>query len=359
MAPRPVGDETVDHPPSSLTAVGVDIFAGGFTLGVERHFRVRAHLEHGPYGVATFKLNRPHVPVFHGKDKWPRESFRDVDFMYANPPCAVVSVCGGSVRRGGDSWRTDPRVQCIRDVVDLACEARPKVLALESVTQLRTRAGELVNEQVAKLLEAGYSVTHLLVNTGWHGSPNLRKRYFLTAHRVPLSLERLNYAPPDTVGHILGTVSDPGWVPPTRPDHARLYDLMAPGVKLRTAWERAHPEATWTRNSDGGVVGRPRFAEYRLDAAAPMAVFYGDFYWHPTEPRRIGLNEAKALCGFPDDFQFHQPGPAYSEMARGVMPAMADWLARQVAASLRGERRGTVLEPGSRVHIHDIRKEPT
>ena len=346
------------HPDAPLTAVGVDIFAGGFTLGVERHFRVLAHLEHNDYGVKTFKLNRPHVPVFHGKSEWPRERYRDVDFMYANPPCAIVSVCGASVRNGPGSWRSDPRTQCIRDVVDLACEVRPRVLALESVTQLRTRAGELVNEQVAKLLAAGYSVTHLLVNTGWHGSPNCRKRYFLTAHRVPLSFERLNYAPPDTVERTLGRVAAPGWLPRVNPEHARLWHRVPPGRGLREAWEKEHPPETWV-NTGSGVQGRPRFTEYRLQADAPMGVFYGDFYWHPTEPRRVGLEEAKALCGFPEDFQFHRPGPAYSEMARGVMPAMADWLARQVAASLRGRHAGPALAAGGHVHVHDIRKEPT
>lgn len=341
-----------------LTAVGCNIFAGGFTLGVEKSFRVKAHLEHDDYGVKTFKLNRPHVPVFHGRSRWPLERFEGVDLLYANPPCAIVSVCGRSLREGAGAWRSDPRTQRVRDITELALAIRPRVLAMESVVQMYTRARELVNDQAARLLEAGYGVTHLMVNTGWHGTPQTRKRYFLMAHREPLSFERLNYAPPDTIGEVLREVSNPGWIPRAYPDHARLAALAQPNHGIRAGWEREHPPETWER-SVNGVVGRPRMLEYKLDPSRVMGVFYGDFFWHPTEPRRIGLNEAKALCGFPEDFQFHRPGPAYSEMARGVMPAMGAWLARQVAGSLGGRRDGRVVGGAGTVNVLDLRRAPT
>ena len=42
-----------------MKAIGSHIFAGGFTLGVEKHFDVLAHFEgDGAYGADTFALNR-------------------------------------------------------------------------------------------------------------------------------------------------------------------------------------------------------------------------------------------------------------------------------------------------------------
>lgn len=343
-----------------LKAVGVDIFAGGFTLGVERHFDVLCHLEHGPYGVGTFRLNRPHVPVHHPPSSWPLSELAGrVDFMYANPPCAIVSVAGAGIRHGhADNWRRDPRTQCIRDVIDAAVVVRPRALALESVTRLYTHAGELVNEQVAKLLSAGYGVTHLLVNVSWHGAHQQRKRYFLLAHLTPLSFERLNYAPPDTLDEVLSEVGDPGWSAPVKPAVAALAARCRPGEGLREVWERDNPPDTWVEGPNG-VVGRPRMMEFRLPGDRVAGVFFGDFHWHPRENRRLGLNEAKALCGFPADYQFSHPPGAFSEMARGVMPPMAGWLARQVARSLDGEHAGTVLPGAGHVNVHDIRRPPT
>lgn len=334
---------------SGLTAVGCNIYAGGFSLGVETQFRVLAHLEHDAYGVSTFRLNRPYIPVFHGKERWP--SFEHVDLLYANPPCAIVSQCGRSL---GDpeSWRIDPRTQRHRDIVDLAVALRPRVLVVESVTQLLTRARPLIDEEAATLAGAGYTVSHLLVDTAWHGVPQRRRRYFMLAHREPLALERLNYAPPDTVGEVLATVPDPGWVPPVNPAYAALAAATAPGHKLVEAWDRANPGATSHR-------GRPGFLTQRLGADRPMNVFYGGHHlWHPSEPRPIGLNEAVALCGFPADYQFTAPGPAFSELARGVMPAMAAWLARQVATSLRGGAGGEALPADGQQRTVDLRRAP-
>jgi site-specific DNA-cytosine methylase len=346
-----------------LTAVGCNIFAGGFTLGVERYFKVRAHLEHDLYGVPTFRLNRPHVPVHvlggRGATGWPLERYRGVDLLYANPPCAIVSVCGRCLREGRDAWKTDPRTQRIRDIIGLTKEIGPVIMAMESVTQLYSRARELVNEQANELRGAGYGVTHLLVNTAWHGTPQHRKRYFLIAHRVGLNFERLNYAPPDTVGEVLGRVADPGWLPPVVADHARLWHTTKPGRSIRESWEREHPDPELWERSSLGVKNRPRFMEYRANPSIPLGVFYGDFIWHPTEPRRLGLEEAKAICGFPPEWKFSSPPAAFSELARGVMPDMAGWLARQLANSLNRADPLPRNFTGPAVSHVDLRVPPT
>ena len=82
------------------------IFAGNFTVGVSKHFRVVAHLEGDNYANKTFALNFPRVPVH-----WPKESWPDLspDLIYANPPCAPWSIVGRSLIVGNDGWRTDPR----------------------------------------------------------------------------------------------------------------------------------------------------------------------------------------------------------------------------------------------------------
>ena len=45
-----------------MKALGSYIFAGGFTIGVKKHFDIEAHFEgDGAYGADTFSLNYPDI----------------------------------------------------------------------------------------------------------------------------------------------------------------------------------------------------------------------------------------------------------------------------------------------------------
>src|SRR5687768_13498272 len=114
-----------------LKAVGCTIYAGGFTVGVKRHFDVLCHLEGDKYGVATARANFPTMPIHVGKENWPLEQLRRAkpDFVFGNPPCAPWSVAG----KKGDHWKTDPRLETTRGHFGLVEVLRPKVWAWESV----------------------------------------------------------------------------------------------------------------------------------------------------------------------------------------------------------------------------------
>ena len=339
---------------TELTAAGAYIFAGGSTIGVEHHFKVLAHLEdRPPYGGKTFRLNRPWIPIYAGHDRWSAAGLSPLDYLYANPPCAIVSVAGRSVRNGPDSWRTDERTHCIYRSFAEFRRVKPKFFSLESVCQLYTRARPLVDDMEAQALADGYSVTHLFINAKWHGIPQDRKRYFFTAHKQDFSPATPNYAPPTTVREVLSEVEEPGFVHPSTKRWTPLFKKLKQGEGLRGRWEQENPPETWQLNPQGGVIGRPRQMEHRIWMDRPMGVFIGDFFVHPTKARRLGLEEAKALCGFPADWEFSNPAQGFSELARGVMPPVAEWLARGAAESCRHGQ--PLRKPTSRVL--DLRSE--
>lgn len=338
-----------------LTAAGAYIFAGGSTIGTEKHFNVLAHLEdRPPYGGRTFRLNRPWIPIYAGHDRWGAAPLSGIDYLYCNPPCAIVSVAGRSVQHGVDSWKSDPRTSCIHRCFAEFKQRRPKFFTLESVCQLYTRARELVDELEREALDMGYAVTHLFIDARWHGVPQRRRRYFFMAHDTDFTPVTPNYGPPKTVGEALELVDEPGYVHPSTERWKSLFHKLKPGEGLRHRWELEHPEPTWKRNAQGGVIGRPRQMEHRIWLDRPTGAFIGDFFVHPTKHRRLGLEEAKALCGFPADWQFANPAQAFSELARGVMPPVAEWLARSVAQSIR---HGKPAAPVSRVL--DLREAPS
>ncbi len=98
-----------------MRALGAYIFHGGFTIGVKNSgmFEVLAHLEGaGAYGKDSCQLNWPGFPVYHAEDQWPLEKFEGVDFIYANPPCAIFSPMGIATTRSLSSpfRRPLPRV---------------------------------------------------------------------------------------------------------------------------------------------------------------------------------------------------------------------------------------------------------
>ena len=112
------------------------IFAGCFSLGMRAAgLNVVGQLEHGDFGIATFKNLFPKVPVYTDKHTWPLQRFAGVPFVYANPPCAIWSMAGASMHQGKTNWLRDPRASCIKDVMDVLKCLRPKVLMWESVTQ--------------------------------------------------------------------------------------------------------------------------------------------------------------------------------------------------------------------------------
>jgi site-specific DNA-cytosine methylase len=342
----------------SLTAVGVHVYAGGFTLGVSKHFDVLAVFEDSGYGVSTHLANFPEVPVHVGLP-WTVDGLQP-DLVYSNPPCAIFSPVGVSMRGGSHAWRTDPRVSCWYDCFDLAERLRPRVFALESVPQAYVRGRELVDDLTRRALSLGYSVTHLLVNAAYLGAPQARRRFFFIAHDVSVFAPGIravapNWSPPPTAGEVLDAVEDPGpWTVSDKPP-PELIARTLPGHGLRETWEHLNPNYEETRSDRGTIPGRPMIMEYRVNPDAPFGAWVQDTVYHHRELRKLGENEMRALCGFPLDFKLlgRNPGENGSLLARGVLPSVAEWLARAATAALEGSK-GDWSDRA--VWCHDMRK---
>jgi DNA (cytosine-5)-methyltransferase 1 len=321
-----------------LTAVGAYVYAGGFSLGVERAgFDVLCHLEgDNAYGVDSARLNWPDRPIHHGPDRWPFDELGriNVDLAFANPPCAIYSSMGIATTRGQDAWREDPRLAHWWDSFRVLERVRPRAWCLESVTNAYTKGREVIDEMTKRALLGGYSVTHLLLDARWCGIPQSRRRFFIVAHRpARLIGYQHNWAPPPTVGEVLAEVPEPGSYRPASARHLDLVRETAPGERLASTWDRLNPNPA--TNDRGQRVGRPSFLERRLDPSEVMGAFVGDKYYHPNVDRLIGINEAKALCGYPPDFQLAgNPSGWASLLARAVMPPVGYWLANALRSTL-------------------------
>jgi len=345
------------------TAAGTYIFAGGFTLGVERHFNVLAHFEDGDYGASTARANWPQMPVYVDRAAWPvGEYCGRVDFLYANPPCAIFSPIGVTPKRGREAWKTDPRTACWGKAFALFEGLEARAFAHESVPRAYTLGRSLVDDFTRRALALGYSVTHIFTNARWHGLPQARKRFLFVAHRaarlVVVPIERVDV----TVRDVFKQVREAGYHCPLKQRNVIDALKRSPvGGSLSQAWMKMHPRWDKMRNKKGEVHGRPSFMDGRLPWDGVMGAYTGGHhYYHPTKDRRLGINEAKAVCGYPQAFKFGDPREKEwdSLLARAVMPPVGEFIARCVAATLLEPDAAWCDRRVTRVDLRELDKEP-
>jgi DNA (cytosine-5)-methyltransferase 1 len=357
----------IDRPTHKVpTAIGAYIFAGGFTVGVAKHFQVLAHLEGSDYGVEVFKKNYPTVPVVIGADDWaddelPSKCFAGgVDFIYGNPPCAAWSGNNpNSHRKDGTGWEKDPRVNCTRTHFGLLARFRPKVWAWESVCQAPDKGKPLVDQLTKEAIDNGYSVTYLFHDAMYLGTAQTRKRWFMVCSRVEFTPE-----PPD----FRKIISAVDCLKKVKPRATPAYDsgrfqqlfehklhMLPAGSRLRKFWELLNPPETRELKPNGHTKGRVGLGHVRLKDVGPASATVGYSMVHPTEHRFLHMNEIQALAGFPQSFDFGGKGTYAAELdlvARGVCPPVGEWLARSVKASIL--RNVKVKTPT--VTLYDFRK---
>lgn len=333
------------------SAVGVYIFAGGFTLGVARSFRILAHLEGSSYGVDTFKANFPRVPVWKNPATWPRSRFQGVPFIYGNPPCAAWSVAGKSLRSGKTNWLSDPRVQCTRNLFSMLESCGPTVWVWESVTQAYSRGRDLVESLTKRAQALGYGTYHLFTSGFDHGVPQPRRRFMLIASKVALDLPNPAKSPdfvPPTVGGLLGltnTVTQDAFGMPMRawqqtcpvwgehrmsPRYEALARATGPGEALHETYEKLGAELGFELDE-----GRsPAFMAHRLRADGIGSTFTSMvMHVHPVFDRWLADSEVARLCGYPDSFVWRGPQER-AQMVQAVMPTLGSWLGRQVRTGI-------------------------
>jgi site-specific DNA-cytosine methylase len=349
-----------EHP---FNALGVHIFAGGFTAGVSQHFNILGHFETGKTLANSnshiAQHNFPGLDVFHPRDKWPLDELKNADLglVYCNPPCALWSPIGVTCLRGKDAWRTDKRVQCWKDCLDVGIASETKCLVIESVPRAFSETGgrDLVVEFAHEMQGRGYEVTLLFTDSAQCGIAQRRKRFFFVAHRVQIDFKS-DRSPDLSVREALsGIEPDECW--PVYEPHARALAENRPGEGIRDTWERITPDSAKELNKHGQVCRRPMFMHHRVHPDRPSGAIAGNYYYHWEENRMLSIRELKILCGYPDWFTFPEGVKVHHKIAalcQAVMPPVGEWVARQVHRGLELDRPART----GQCRIVDFRKDP-
>lgn len=330
-----------------FNAVGAYIYAGGFALGMRTKFNIVAHLEDGNFGVETFKLNFPKVPVYTDPTGWPLEALRamGIHVVYCNPPCSPWS--GASGKYASDADREAPLAKHTRNAFSLVEKLDPTIWVWESVSNAYTRERTMSDHLTGQAAEMGYAATHFLHDVKFMGLPQARRRLMTVFHKVKLEWPKTNQ-PLISVREALRGVK-----PGRLSDSAHSYDpkilhLTQPGEPMVKVWNRLYP---------GQKKGRPGFLHMRLHPDKPSYTITGsDTKIHPSQNRRMTAQELAVLCGYPVDYQWSAEGTQkYSELAKTVTPPAGRYMAAVFHAGLT---RNEPVEEGEEWLVNYQAKSP-
>jgi len=286
-------DHLKPKPDNAPTVISTFAGCGGSSLGYSMAgFRELLAIEWDDNAVATFELNFPDVPVYHGDiAKISVEQVLEMtglqpgelDVFDGSPPCQGFSTAGKRVM-------DDPRNQLFREYVRLLRGLRPKVFVMENVSGMVKGKMKLVFREIMLALKAtGYTVRCKLLNAMYYEVPQSRERLIWIGVRGDIGNEPGFPEPvgkPVTVAQALSNVN--------------VQDGPAPTLSALAKSRYAETKR--------GSRHTQRFSTVRLnwDSVCPTIVKErgSGGLFHPDEPRLLSVGELKRIASFPDSWKF-------------------------------------------------------
>lgn len=274
------------------------------------------------------------------------------DVLVGGPPCQGFSVIG-RMRDG------DPRSQHVFHFFEMVERLSPRTFVMENVKALGVspRWAPLRARLERRAQELGYQTRLVVLNAADHGVPQARERMFLlgsrvgsapahpvatTAERRPTVREALALLPAfGAPGNDSSTRARivPSREPIMRPT-AHTGSLLFNGSGRPLHLDR--PAKTIPASMGGNAT--PIIDQEELDHAAdPWVVAYHQHLQNggaparsvPARMRRITVEEAAVLQGFPVGFAFCGPRVAqYRQVGNAVPPPLAKAVAQSVIGAL-------------------------
>ncbi len=177
----------------------LDLFAGagGLSLGFQRAgFRIDAAVEIDPLAARTHARNfhHPSVPRDITQLEPDELGLEGVDVMVGGPPCQAYARIGrAKLREIADhpaAFKVDPRGNLYLRYLAWIKTLRPLALLIENVPDILHYGHHNVAEEIVEALDAlDYSARYSLINSAFHGCPQMRDRVFLIAYRKDLGVE--------------------------------------------------------------------------------------------------------------------------------------------------------------------------
>lgn len=335
--------------------------AGGMDFGFESAgYRISVALELDPDAALTYQTNRPDTPLIQkdihetsSEEILMRAGLREGEatLLIGGPPCQPFSKA--SYWASGDAKRLDdPRADTLYAYFRVVRDTLPEVFVLENVHGIAYSGKEEGLLLIERLIEhinksrgANYEMSWAVIDAADYGVPQVRKRFFLVAHREG---KRFQFPKPthgpgsyitawDAIGHI---VPDP-----------------SEDLRVRGKWGDLLPSIPegknylWHTRRGGGLPlfgWRTRYWNFLLKLAKDLPSWtitanpgpaIGPFHW---KNRMLSIKELAALQTFPPDTKFAGSRRSVQRQIGNAVPSLlAEVIGREIARQLLGKEVAT------------------
>lgn len=303
-----------------MTALGINIYGGGFTLGVQNHFKVLGQWEECTLGKKTFDLNFKNIYRPLKLEEWPvKDYISKVEFLYANPPCRPWSNASVTLGRTNDKMFFDKRLVLTEHTMSAALKIKPLIFMSESVENTYIIGVSHYNDYAKMWIKAGYHVTYFLNDAIIQGAPCVRRRFHFIASRYKLQIKdkpiiKKVTTVRDAIGNIIKT--NTGLLQHEYFEGRKGFTSVMSKVPPYGGLKRTiNTIPNWEGNQCSFLIKR-------LAWDFPACTMVGFEYIHPDGHRWITFREALRLCGYPDTFSAHNA----VEAVDAVIPPVAEFL---------------------------------
>lgn len=327
---------------NNFTVVSLFSGCGGSSLGYQlAGGKVLMAAEWDDNAVETYKLNFPETPIYHGDIcKLSVEDIfrtiglcsRELDVLDGSPPCQGFSTVGK--RKFSDN-----RNQLFKEYIRILKGLQPKVFIMENVSGMVKGKMKILFADILKALrDTPYSVRAMLLNAKHYNVPQSRERMIFIGVRNDLSINPtfpIGTTREITVREAFEGIEDyedrpmKPWLkkalvfikPLDSTKHTKQVFMKFKGttgsaISLKVlAWDKPSPTVTKSEIAASGLV-------------------------HPNKHRYLNLDELKALCSFPKDFQFTDRSHGVERLGNAVMPNFMKAIALHVNEHILGKING-------------------
>ncbi|MGB2749536.1 MAG: DNA cytosine methyltransferase [Thiofilum sp.] len=314
-----------------MRAVSLFSGAGGMDVGFKQAgFTVIAANEIDTHACQSFRANHTDTILYEGDIHQQMNKLAcltDIDVIFGGPPCQGFSVAG-------KMDVTDPRSQLIFSFADVIEQIRPRAFVMENVKALGhlEKFALLRKQLLARFTKSGYTVTLITLNAKDFGIPQSRERVFFIGLREAInpitSLSfRKHHASPPTLREIIAPLGKAGTLSNSKVCKAKITLATKPvlrqspyaGMLFNGQGRPLNPDG-WASTLPASMGGnrtpiideahlfhdaKPWVEEYHCHLMKGGRPYSTDAA--PKSLRRLTIDEAALLQGFPINYQFCGP----------------------------------------------------
>ena len=317
--------------------------AGGSCLGFEMAgFETLYANEFIEEARNTYALNHENVYI-DGRDirevtgKFILDKFNlslgDLDVLEGSPPCSSFSMAGKREEKWGVSSTYSDTAHQVTDnlffeFIRLLTELQPKVFIAENVKGLIQGKAKGYFIEILKAFKiAGYQVEVRLINASWLGVPQSRQRVFFVGVRNDL-VKKFGVAPvfPEPLKYRYAIK-----------DAINMYDSSLIDFETDESIELKSSVGDAWEQCKVGEKSSKYFSLYRSNPNFPVGTITASAggsmasVTHPYYKRKFNLKEARALSGFPEDFELTGTfSQRFERLGRSVVPLVSFAIAQRI-----------------------------